>query len=60
MTQFRSLVFQNYVSFSVIKSDEIFPTPFSDLEYHIRYAVNSTVVISFVKFVPTFRSYRFM
>ena len=59
MTQFKGSIFQKYVSFFVIKSEEVFGTPFNDLEYYVGYAVNSTVVISFVKFVQKFRSYRF-
>ena len=60
MTQFEGSVFQTFVSFFVIKSEEVFGTPFNDLEYYVGYdAVNSTVVISFVKFVQKFRSYRF-
>ena len=58
MTHFKGSIFQKYVSFFVIKS-EAFGTPFSDLEYYVGYAVNSTVVISFVEFVQKFRSYRF-
>ena len=58
MTQFKGSIFQKYVSFFVIKS-EVFGIPFSDLEYYVGYAVNSTVEISFVKFVKKFRSYRF-
>ena len=54
MTQFKGSIFQKYVSFFVIKSEEVFGTPFNDLEYYVGYAVNSTVVISFVKFVQKF------
>ena len=59
MTQFRGSVFENDVSFPFTKSWKFFETPFNDLEYRVRYAVNSTVVISFVKFVQKLRSYRF-
>ena len=59
MTQFKGSIFQNDISFFVIKSEEVFGTPFNDLEYYVGYAVNSTVVISFVKFVQKLRSYRF-
>ena len=58
MTQFGGWVFQKYVSFFIIKSEEVFETPFNDLEYYVGYAVNSTVVISFSKFVQKFRFYR--
>ena len=59
MTQFGGSVFQRDVSFPVIKNEAFFETPFDGLEYHVRYAVNFIVVISFVKFVQKFRSYRF-
>ena len=51
MTQFKGSLFQKYVSLFVIKSEEVFGTSFNDLEYYVRCAVNSTVVISFVNFV---------
>ena len=59
MTQFKGSLFQKYVSLFVIKSEEVFGTPFNDLEYYVGHAVNSTFAISFIKFVKKFRSYRY-
>ena len=59
MTRFVASVFPKYVSSLVIKSEEFFETPYNDLEYYVGYAINSTVAISFVKFVEKFKFYRF-